>query len=139
MPRKMQIMMRAAAGTNFRKAHREDMPRDPNAISKRNKAQKAQKAAKADAAAAEAAAAPAPATARAAPAAVAAVSIPVVPACGHTKAESSRAAPKKPETAAAEAERKRADAHALGAALSARRQAQQKSTKQKICSDRKFG
>ena len=128
VPRKMQIMMRAAVGTPRQsKGPREDLPRDPSASKRSKAARAAEKAAKAEASAAQAA--PAPAAARAAPAtAPAAPAAPVVPAIGIT-GEASHAAPKKPETAAMEADRKRADAHALGAALSARRQGHQKATR----------
>ena len=134
VPRKMQILMgaaaRAASGTPRQsKGPREDLPRDPSQSKRSKAARAAEKAAKAEAAPAlplsgqKAAPAPLPTAAPAAPGARA-VLVPDAP-----KAEASRTAPKKPETAAMEAERLRSDAHALGAALSARNQSHRKAAK----------
>ena len=134
VPRKMQILMgaaaRAASGTPRQsKGPREDLPRDPSQSKRSKAARAAEKAAKAEAAPAlplsgqKAAPAPLPTAAPAAPAGRA-VLVPDEP-----KAEASRTAPKKPETAAMEAERLRSDAHALGAALSARNQSHRKAAK----------
>tara|TARA_B100000795_G_scaffold229232_1_gene186229 strand:+ start:441 stop:980 length:540 start_codon:yes stop_codon:yes gene_type:complete len=131
VPRKMQIIMgaaaRAAAGTPRQsKGPREDLPRDPSQSKRSKAARAAEKAAKAEAAPAlplsgqKAAPAPLPTAAPAAPRAV------LVP--DEPKAEPSRAAPKKPETAAMESERLRAEAHALGEALSARSQSHRKAS-----------
>ena len=121
VPRKMQIIMNAAAhaaaGTPRRsKGPREDLPRDPSQSKRSKAARAAEKAAKATVAPAlplsgqKAPPAPLPTAAPAAPAAR------VVRPPDEPKAEPSRAAPpKKPETAAMEAERLRTDAHALGA------------------------
>ena len=122
VPRKMQIIMNAAAhaaaGTSRRsKGPREDLPRDPSQSKRSKAARAAEKAAKATAAPAlplsgqKAAPAPLPTAAPAAPAARAARPP------DEPKAEPSRAPPKQPETAAMEAERLRTDAHALGATL----------------------
>ena len=122
VPRKMQIIMNAAAhaaaGTPRRsKEPREDLPRDPSQSKRSKAARAAEKAAKATAAPAlplsgqKAAPAPLPTAAPAAPAARAARPP------DEPKAEPSRAPPKQPETAAMEAERLRTDAHALGATL----------------------
>ena len=115
LPRKMQIAMRAASGSGFRKAHREDLPREMRPNAKAAKRIKAEKAVKADAEAAaagglvgpvrEPALAPTPAAQPAAPPRVAAASIPLP----------------KPETAAEEARRKKAEAESVGAALMAGR------------------
>jgi hypothetical protein len=133
VPRKMQIIMgaaaHAAAGTSRQsKGPREDLPRDPSQSKRSKAARAAEKAAKAAAPALplsgqKAAPAPLPTAAPTAPTARA-VLVPDEP-----KAEASRAAPKKPETAAMEAERLRTDAHALGAALSARNQSHRKAAK----------
>ena len=132
VPRKMRILMRAAEGTSFRKAHREDVPRPAPS----GKHGKAQKAAGAHASAASAAQASSPAAAKAAKAkvavaATAAAKVTAVTAAAATAGPppADRVAPSKPETAAAEADRKRADADALGAALAARRKTQSKAAK----------
>ena len=115
LPRKMQITMHAASASGFRKAHGEDLPREmkPNfKEAKRIKAERAAKAADAEAAAAgelvgpvrEPALAPTPAAQPVAPRVAAiASSLP------------------KPETAAEESRRKKAEADSAGAALMAGR------------------
>jgi hypothetical protein len=123
VPRKMQILMRAAEGKGVRRlSHREDVPRDKPSAGKHSKAQKA--AAKAEA--------PAGQASSSAPAAA--------PPAGGTPRNADHAAPPShPETAAAEADRKRADADALGAALAARAAAHQAKPKPKQAKPPGFG
>ena len=113
LPRKMRMMMHAAAGGPFRKAHREDLPRV--IIPKADKRANAAKAAKADAASP-------------------AGSAPVMPQVSAVPPSGPR-----PETAAAEAKRKRAEADALGAALASRRKTGASSAPKRAAESAAFG